>query len=152
MIKNWEKFNEDVYWGSKDIMESDKERNERILKWVENYVDEQVGLDIMNVSVGERWISVHYKRGHRYEDRKGGSRSGMPPEEAKKRMTDDWHEMAMEMIEEMRYDHNHGYENGLGLDLRDDYSLRANENGYFIETNDEFPKIKTGEHSPGFGG
>jgi hypothetical protein len=157
-MKHLKKF-EDVYWGKEDVLESDSERNERIQKWVENYVDEQVGLEIMSVSVSDKIISVKYKKGERFEDRQQGitnrhHTSGRSIEDMKKAMKDDWYQMALEMIEEMSHDSMSGYENALDLDLRDKdkRSIMTTENGYIITSYKPLPKIKTGERSSGFSG
>lgn len=151
-MKHLKKF-EDVYWGKEDVLESDSERNERIQKWVENYIDEQIGLEIMSVSVSDKIISVKYKKGERFEDRPMGlSGISQSKEEAIKAMKDDWYQMALEMIEEMSHDSMSGYENALNLDLRDNCYIRVNENGYMIGSYKPFPKIKTGERSSGFSG
>lgn len=147
MIKNWKNFNEDVYWGNENTYETDEERNERIKSWVEKYVDEQVGLEIVNVSVSDKSISVHYKKGHRYEDRErvSGRVSDASPEEIKKMIGNDWYLMAEDMIDEMKRD------NILFLEV-DHYYIDANENGYYIENEKEFEKQKTGTRTRGFGG
>lgn len=110
----------------------------------------------MNVSVSDKIISVHYKKGERFEDRQGITNrhhtSGRSIEDIKKAMKDDWYQMALEMIEEMSHDSMSGYENALDLDLRDNCYIRVNENGYMIESYKPFPKMKTGERSSGISG
>lgn len=147
-IKNWGNFiKEDVYWGRENVYETDKQTKERIKKWVEKWVDSQIGMEIMNVSVLDRIINVRYKKFRDFH-----SMNGISKEEAMERSKKDWEKMGEDMVEEMRYDTMEGVKDGLGLDLRNDYYVIANPNGYYVETSENFPNKKIGSKSRGIGG
>ncbi len=138
---------EDVYYEKTPIRETDEERNNRIQKWVEQYVDELVGSDIVDVWVSNRMIKVHYKKSERWENRKSGGRGPMSREDAMAESKREWKETGEDMVDQMKYDHNQGVENGLGLDLGDDYVVVASPNGYYVESEQDFPKNITGYSS-----
>lgn len=151
-LKNWKYFKEDIYYEPTPIYETDEETIERIENWVKNWIDEQVGLDIVSVYVSRRTINVNYKKGERWEDRKINSGKKMDRETAMEISKKEWAETGEELVKEMRYDSMSGYENGLGLDLGNDYYIRSSPNGFSVESNKDFPKIITGYSRHSFGG
>lgn len=111
---------EDVYYDKTPIYETDEERNERIQKWVDDFVEYRVGLDTVDVGVSNDGISILYKEKERWENR------NIKDEKLMIKSKKEWKEMGEEMMKNMKYDLD------LDLDL-DDYTIVASPNGYYVD-------------------
>jgi len=143
-IKNFKQF-EDVYYPPTPIYETERERDEKLQKFAEQFADEQVGLEVVNVGVFYDGISVRNKVKRKLEDigKRGGTlkKKEKDPKEFEKFIKDDWRGMANDMIEELDKFGYPGWELVI-LDI----------NGYNLRHYGEFPKvIKDYSHYP-FGG
>lgn len=139
-IKNFKQF-EDVYYPPTPIYETDKERDEKIQKFIEEFADEQIGLEVVDVGVYGDGISVRNKVRRKLEDIGKNRIDKKDPKELEKFIKDDWRAMADDMIEELDKFGYPGWELQL-LDI----------NGYNLRHYGEFPKIPKGYSSYPFGG
>jgi hypothetical protein len=104
MIKKFKQFNEDSYFEPIPKYETDNERNNKLEEIVNEFIDEQVGLDICVVNVhNEHGDSVIYVA-HKPEIRRKPS-----DETIEKYATDDWKDTANELIELLKSEYP-GYE------------------------------------------
>ena len=104
MIKKFKEFNEDSYFEPIPNYETDNERNNKLEGIVNEFIDEQIGLDICVVNVhNEHGDNVIYVA-HKPEIRKKPS-----DEKIEKYATEDWKDTANELIELLESEYP-GYE------------------------------------------
>lgn len=131
MIKNFKQF-EDVYYPDTTIYETEDDRDERLTKLAEQFMDEEVGLDLVNVGSYHGRISVNYKKGLGRKDFS---------DRARQQARDEWRESAQSLIEELSRNGENGYELSM-----------SSENGFEIRNYGEVSKrVKSYSKYP-FGG
>jgi len=127
-MKHLKRF-EDVYYEKTPNYETEEEREKILLDFAEKFTDEQIGLEIMDVSVFQDRINITYKKNERPKN---------VPEDRKENIINDWKYMAKDLIEELDREE---------IDYPGFYVNRVNVNGFEIRC-DEFRK-KISSYSPG---
>jgi trans-2-enoyl-CoA reductase len=131
-MKHLKRF-EDVYYEKTPNYETKEEREKKLLKFAEEFADEQIGLEILDVNVYEGRINIHYKKNE------GPGRNNKEiSEETKQHIKDDWRLMAEDLIEELEREE---------IDYPGYYVNTVSINGFEIRC-DNFKK-KISSYSPG---
>lgn len=151
-IKNWKSFNEDVYYGTENVYENDEEFEYRMSIWLNNFINEQVGLETAYLShLSDDNIIITYVKERKWQNRPerkiAGPGKKVSKEELMEMDKENWREMAEDLIHDMSY-----YDDGRGLGMElseDDYVIYVNPNGFEIKFEKKIPRFVTGERENG---